>query len=232
MLDQKLFKIFAVPVFVSSILCSCDKVSEIAEEATRKVREIVGHDNENDQGLTEEDIRESDAAFDEYIKIWEQAPRCLAQVRDEKSAIEMRKKLDHLATQIREVRKRMIRISDEEEIKKVVIKNQKGSRSAKNKSAIGQRVEEIDATVYWYILEENEDAYNDRMEKCVVSLIRQLVMLELELRHKYPVAVELAHSGILEMAKAQVEEDEEVSDGTIRKMPKDWLPEGVTPARK
>lgn len=209
-------------------LSSCGKLKEISSKLSGadQPKEEKKEDSKNLPGMaiTQEQLDQSDAGYADYLIIWEKLPSLLVKVQDEKSAFEIRTKIDQLALELPAVSERMIEIADKSDLKRVVVAN----KNAGPKSNGRKRVKEMDATVYWYVKAENGDAYDKRSLDAANSIMGHLERITHKTRAT-PVVADVIHSGILEMIMA--EEGilkKSNTKSTIKPMPKNWLPPGVT----
>lgn len=174
--------------------------------------------------ITQEQLESSDAAVGKYVQIWEKLEKLLIKVHDEESALKMRKQMDLLAIELREVKKGVIVFRDQEDLKKVVIVNDEKDPKAKGR----KRVKELDATVYWYVLAENKENYERRLLTNAHAILNQLRRITRRLKEK-PVIVDIVHSGVIGVELVDEEQGQNsAKKDSIKPMPKDWLPPGVT----
>ena len=188
---------------VSALLfVSCDKINEVFEKA-KEIAEGEGEGEEEKASISHEELVASDAAVAKVLDVMEKVPGILAKVKDVDSAFAARKQLDLISPELAEAMQG--------------VKVQDGSSDA--------RVETL-----WYTLDNNEKQYDARSEELVKNLNRQLKRIALAT--KGSAAYSVVEDGIMDLF-AFIDPDRLGAKGssaeTIKPMPKNWLPPGVTP---
>ncbi|BDS06020.1 hypothetical protein NT6N_10600 [Oceaniferula spumae] len=214
----------------SLFLCSCEKVEEL-------VRKVKG---EEAKALTvsDEELAKSDAAAAKYLTAIEKVPSILAKVRDEKSAFAARKQLDDISREVSLIVGDLAGVEGKD--KKLLSSKESAPPTTKPASPKGKAgtpvsngkraTPQIDGGIYWYVRDENQEAYGKRA-KVVAQRIQTHINRIANMTRYSPVALDVVLDGILVLAG--VESGGAVpGDATpagIKPMPKDWMPMGLTP---
>ena len=197
-------------------LTSCDKASEIVSKAKGLAGVSASGVGYEDVGITEQEGKRSDAAYDRYLTEWSKVPTILSRVTDEETAVKAHRELQLVKKEITQLLPNLIIVSNEVKKKVRLEQDPEG------------KTEEKDTPV-WFILSKNQEEYAKRGESSLAELNIQIERIT-KLSADNPKILLVVQTSIDQLAAIEEGADLESGKNGIRAMPKDWLPSGVTPS--
>ena len=213
-------------LFLVTSLCavtSCDKLEDVTKEVeglVEKAKEMKGSlTGEETLPISEEELVKSDVAFGKALEILEKVPAILVKVRDGKTALEARKKIDLLTKEASVLIPDLAIIEPEEE-------------------GVPTPPHHLTDAPY-YVLKENEADYTARRTKIAQRILFQVDRVK-NVTINSPIEADVLINGLVGLSKGEVEgaggpkgiaidhrDSRAVPAGIFGSEEKSWLPSGV-----